>query len=492
MSPQLLILTSVFLPVLLGAAFPFLKFLSSRKAKMWFAGCVLFVSVALTAATCICYAGCKAFTAFTLADVLEVNLYVDNISVLFAGLISFVWCAAFIYAVDYMKHEEEENRFFACFLMVYGVLIGLCFPANLIAMYLFYELMTITSMPMVLHERTKESVMAGLKYLFYSIAGAFLALFFIFYMAAAGFSLNFVPGGIANLSTLAVNKDLLYLATFLSIVGFGSKAGLFPLHSWLPTAHPVAPTPASGVLSGVITKCGVLAIVRVVFFYVGADTLRGTWVQYAWLILTLFTVFMGSMLAYKEPLIKKRLAYSSVSQVSYILFGFATLNPFAVAGALLHVIFHSFIKNTLFYAAGAYIEKTGKRRVDEYMGIGKSMPLTTWCFTIAGLALVGIPPLPGFVSKWYLAIGSLKSDIGALAWLGPLILLVSALLTAGYLLPVTIKGFLPGKDFPKQEYSETDKLMLAAMLILTTGIVILGIFSKPIYDYIFSAITFLS
>lgn len=164
------------------------------------------------------------------------------------------------------------------------------------------------------------------------------------------------------------------------------------MHGWLPTAHPVAPAPASAVLSGVITKAGVLGIIRSVYYVAGPDMIKGTWVQYTWIILSILTIFMGSMMAYKEKVLKKRLAYSTVSQVSYILFGLSVMQPIAFVGALMHVIFHSLVKNTLFVSAGAIICKTGKTKVRQLVGIGKEMPVTMWCFTLVSLTLIGIPP----------------------------------------------------------------------------------------------------
>lgn len=479
MNGNYLFLVGIFLPIILGIALPFLKCLKNRKAKLVYVAVALIISGAVNALVLLGVGG-DSLLFFKITDTLPVLLRTDGISKVFAWLTTIVWIVVGFYAFGYMKHEEEEERFFAFYLMVYGVLMGLDCSGNLVSMYIFYELMTLTSLPLVLHERTKESVMAGLKYLFYSIAGAFLALFFIFVVYSNGASLEFVKGG--TLTADMFSKGVVKTAVFLAIIGFGCKAGMFPLHAWLPTAHPVAPSPASAVLSGVITKAGVLAIIRVIYYIAGAENLRGSWVQTAWIALTLFTVFMGSMLAYKEPLLKKRLAYSTVSQVSYVLFGLSVLNPVAAVGALMHVIFHSFIKNTLFMAAGAYIEETGCKRVDELTGIGKKMPVTTWCFTLVGLALVGIPPLSGFVSKWYLASGALDSETGIFTWLGPVILLISALLTAGYLLPVTIKGFLPGKDSGPFERKEAPAIMLVPMIILTAGAVLLGIFAGPLYD----------
>jgi len=337
---------------------------------------------------------------------------------------------------------------------------------------------------MVLHTRTKEAVAAALKYLFYSIFGASLALVGFFFMNAYG-SIEFVAGGTLDPAKVAGNEATLLVVFFLVIVGFGAKAGMFPLHGWLPTAHPVAPAPASAVLSGVITKAGVLAIVRVVFYQVGADFLRGTWVHYAWMTLALITVFMGSMLAYKEKLFKKRLAYSSVSQVSYVLFGLSTLTPIGMIGALMHVVFHSVVKDALFMCAGAVIYKAHITKVEDLTGIGKRMPIVMWCFTIASITLVGIPPTSGFVSKWFLATGSLQSGCGAFTWIGPAVLLTSALLTAGYLLTISIKAFLPGADFDysKLEKCEPNKFMTVPLIILATAAVVFGIYATPLMNF---------
>ena len=241
-------------------------------------------------------------------------------------------------------------------------------------------------------------------------------------------------------------------------------------------------------LSGVITKAGVLGILRVVFFLVGPDFLRGTWVQGLSMGLALVTVFLGSMLAFKESLLKKRLAYSTVSQVSYVLFGLFTLTPLGFVGALLHVVCHSLIKNTLFMGAGAIIEKTGKTRADELTGIGKQMPIVIWCFTLVSVALIGIPPTGGFVSKWYLANGSLSMGAGVYAWLGPVVLLVSALLTAGYLLPISTRGFFPGDkaDLAALPKAEPTALMTVPMIALTALAVLIGMFPGTFISFFLS------
>ena len=236
------------------------------------------------------------------------------------------------------------------------------------------------------------------------------------------------------------------------------------------------PAPASAALSSIIVKMGVFGVMRVVYYLFGADFLRGTWVQYTWITLTLITVFLGSMLAYREKVFKKRLAYSTVSQVSYILFGMALLHPVALTGSLLHILFHAVIKSALFMSAGAVIYKCGVERVDEMRGIGKKMPKIMWSFTLCALALIGIPPASGFISKWYLATGSLATGMPFVSWFAPVVLLISALLTAGYLLPISIDGFFPGPDFDYEHLEKKDPTnqMVVPVMILAGLAVLFG------------------
>ncbi len=414
---------------------------------------------------------------------------IDGMSMLFTGLLAVVWLFVGVFSFEYMKHEDETEHteahtrslkgttFYGFYLLVLGVMTGVGFAGNLVTFYLFYEFMTLLSMPFVLHTMTKEAIFAAKKYLFYSVAGAALALFGFSFLYSVGGSITFTPGGIFTNGLTTGKESILLVAAFLMILGFGTKAGMFPMHGWLPSAHPVAPAPASAVLSGVITKTGVLGIIRVVFYLFGADILRGTWVQYAFVALTLITVFMGSMLAYKEQVFKKRLAYSTVSQVSYVLFGISLMHPVAFVGALLHIVYHSVIKCTLFLNAGAVIYKTGKTKVEELTGIGKEMPVTMWTFTIASLGLVGIPPVCGFISKWYLCQGALDTGLGVVEYLGPAVLLISALLTAGYLISITIQGFFPGVsfDYAGLKKKEPNYLMLVPMFVFAVLAVLFGI-----------------
>lgn len=488
MSQSVLILSAIFIPILWGLVLLVKPEFKSRKALLLASGAGLVVAGVLGSAVIL--GGEQEVFLLTFGKNMNIFFSVDNVSRLFAVVVTVVWMLAGFYAFEYMKHEKEEKRYFGFYLLVFGVLYALVFAGNMVTYYLFYEMMTLLSMPLVLHSKTKEAIMGGLKYLFYSLFGAYMVLFGIYFLNKYALTLNFTAGGALDMQAVAGNEGILLVAAFAMIVGFGVKAGMFPLHAWLPTAHPVAPAPASAVMSGIIVKMGVLGMLRVVYYLFGADFIRGTWVQSVWLVLSLITVFMGSMLAYREKVMKKRLAYSTVSQISYILFGMALLVPEGLTGSLLHVVFHAVIKSALFLCAGAIIYKTGKTSVDELKGIGKEMPVTIWCYTFASAALIGIPPASGFISKWHLAIGALDSGIATFSWLGPVVLLVSALLTAGYLLPITVNGFLPGADFDyeKLEKKEPVKMMVIPIMILAVLAILLGVFPSTLTKFISSIV----
>lgn len=484
MNESVSLLTAILFPVFMGIILLFLKETEKRKNLLIYVGAVLGLTGLLVVKALT--VGDTEILLFELMENVPVVLKLDGFGKFFLVIVTVVWILAGCFSFTYMKHEKKENRYFGFYLITFGVLIGLGCAGNLITMYAFYEFMTLASFPLVIHNQSREAIMAGLKYLLYSFFGAYMALFGVFFLCRYTDTLTFTPGGTLNMELAAGHESLLLVTACLMIVGFGVKAGMFPLHAWLPTAHPVAPAPASAALSGIIVKAGVLAIVRTIFYMFGADFIRGTWVQYLFMTLALITVFMGSMLAFREKVLKKRLAYSTVSQLSYILFGIALLNPVGLTGSMIHMAAHAFIKCALFLCAGAIIFQTGITTVDGLKGIGKKMPVTIWCFTIVSLGLIGIPPTGGFISKWYLATGALDSGIGGFQYAGPIILLVSALLTAGYLLPVTIRGFFPGADFDYTNLKkcEPSKWMTIPLVILAVLSVVIGMFPNGPVEYI--------
>ena len=474
----------VLFPVLGGIALPFLGLGENRLRRQTYVASVaglniLFVIIALCIAN-------SELRLFRITSSVCMVLKVDNLSRFFLILVSLLWLAVTFYAFEYIKHEGKDIRFFSFFLMTLGVIAGICMAGNFFTLYLFYELMTLITYPLVIHSETPEAMKAGSQYLMYSFFGAAFALAGFVFAAHFGKTTDFTAGGVLDQAKIAGSEPLLLVIFLLAFIGFGCKAGMWPLHAWLPAAHPVAPAPASALLSGVITKAGVLAIIRLTFFIFGADFIYGSWVQTTLMVMTLITVFMGSMLAYREKLLKRRLAYSTVSQVSYVLFGFTILSQTGFLGSMLHIIFHAVIKNVLFLCAGAIIYKTHKTYVYELKGIGKAMPVTMWCFTIASVALVGVPPTAGIVSKWSLAMGGITSNLPFLGLLGAGILLVSALLTGGYLITIFANAFFPGADFDygSLKNTEPNRLMTVPLVILSACCVLFGMFPGPLVDFI--------
>ena len=441
-----------------------------------------------------------AVTLFRLSDMVKISFSFDRIGVWFLAAVLLLYTCVLFYSFVYMRIEERDASFFAFYFISLGALIAVCSADNLVTIYFAFEITTLSTVPLVLHEQTKAAVAAGLKYLFYSIGGALLGLlgvFFVYYHAAG--EATFVPGGVLDPAKTAGMENTMYIVFFLAILGYATKAGMYPMHGWLPTAHPIAPAPASALLSGIIAKSGVLVIIRFVFYSVGADFLRGTWVQTAWMCLCMLTVFMGSMMAFREHNLKKRLAYSTISQISYVLLGLSLLTDDGLGGSLLQVMAHASAKACLFLCAGAFIYRYGLRDVRQLRGIGRTMPVVLWCLTIAAMSLVGIPPMGGFTAKWHLALASLNSGMGILGILAPVILIISALLTAGYLFPIMIDGFFPGEeetavdvegdvelDIDNDEHlsiEATPRMMWIPLICLCAASLAVGLFGNSIVSF---------
>ncbi|MBQ3724672.1 MAG: proton-conducting membrane transporter [Oscillospiraceae bacterium] len=389
-----------------------------------------------------------------ITETITFSLRLDAVGILFCCLTAFCWLLTIPYAHVYMPHQGGEPRFYAFLFATEAAVMGAALAADFMTLYLFFELTTVLSAPLVLHGQDDGALLGGAKYLYYSVGGAFLALFGMAVLQQHCATLAFVKGG----SLLPGHHTPLVLAAvFCAIVGFGAKAGLYPLHNWLPSAHPAAPAPASALLSGIIAKCGVLAILRLLYFVVGPEAIRGTWVQTAALTLTALTIALGSYMGCLERGLKKRLAYSSISQISYVLLGLFLLTERGVMGGMLQLFFHALAKIAIFQAAGAVILLTGNTRIDQFRGLGRRMPLTMACFTVVSLSLVGIPPFGGFWSKWYLATAALSAAPGALGYVIPAVLILSALLTAGYLAQPIIAAFFPGRDCPEALLTPVDE-----------------------------------
>ncbi len=421
------------------------------------------------------------FTAFNLTDKLPVMFKLDDTGRMFSAFTVIVWLLCGIFSYGYMKHAKHVKSYQGFYLLVLGVLLLLDYSGNMITFYIFYEFMTVLSVPLVIHDRTKEALFAGLKYLFYSLFGAYLVLYGFYFLCRYAPTLEFTLEGVFT-QGISENSGLILMSAMFMMLGFSVKAGMFPMHSWLTAAHPVAPGPASAVLSGVIVKCGVLGMVRCAYYIFGPSLLRGSYVQTVIMILSLITVLMGSTMALANKELKRRLAYSTVSQASYIVFGIVMFTADAYTGSCLHVIAHAFAKAGLFLCAGAIIHVTGKRNTEDLTGLGKSMPVTMWCFTVFALTLIGIPPTGGFMSKFYLCLGALKAGVGPFAYIGIAVLMISALLTVSYLLSISVKAFIPGKDFDysKVEYKDKSLLLTVPVVILAILAILCGVFANAI------------
>ena len=366
----------------------------------------------------------------------------DMLSFYLSLLIAFLWFVSTLHSVGYMAKEHAHERYYCFLLLALGGCMGTVFAGDLLGLFVFFEIMALASYVLVAHEEHTYAMFAGAKYLFMSI-GAGLAIFLglvITYQLAGTLTLDGF-GLIQEVSTFS-------LVAFIGfLLGFGIKAGIFPVHIWLPDAHPAAPSPVSALLSGVMIKVGAYGLIRVFYQVYGFEYIRALgWDQIA-LVLSTITILLGSALALLQDDLKRRLAYSSIAQIGYIVLGISLLSERAFTGALYHIFSHAFMKGCLFMIAGALIVKAGERRISYLGGIGRKMPITMIAFTLCSLSMVGIPPFNGFISKWQLSLGAL--DIGQPFYVG--LLIVSSLLNSAYYFPIVVTAFF---GTPKSESEE--------------------------------------
>lgn len=375
-------------------------------------------------------------------------LHGDALSLLFVSLSSVLWLATTIYAIGYLEKSPLQSRFFGYFSLCVSSTVGLALAGNLVTFLLFYELLTLATFPLVVHSGSREAIRAGRVYLAYTVGGGTLLLMGVALLHSVAGSPDFRAGGYLW-QFAGENAYTLKVAFALLILGLGVKAALVPLHSWLPRAM-VAPAPVSALLHAVaVVKAGAFGIVRVVYDVFGVEAMTELRLNEPLLILAATTIIYGSLKALQQQDIKRRLAYSTVSQVSYITLGVAIIGPVAVIGGLVHLVHQGMMKVTLFFCAGIFAETLGVHKIREMDGIGRRMPWTTAAFTLAALGMIGIPPVAGFISKWHLGMGALQVEKD---WvLG--ILLISSLLNAAYFLPPLYRAWFvsPPKVWPAEE-----------------------------------------
>ena len=437
-------------------------------------GAVLFVLVAALALT-VDWADAPRLVLAEPIDGLALALSPEPLGLMFALLASFLWPVTSVYAIGYMRahHEESQTRFYAAFAVSISAAMGVALAANMLTLFVFYEVLTVSTYPLVTHAGTDSARRAGRVYLGLlmgtSIVFLLLAMVWTWWLTG---TLEFTPGGVFGEESAFV-LDLLLV---LYVIGT-AKAALMPFHRWLPAAM-VAPTPVSALLHAVaVVKAGVFTILKVVVYLFGIDTVAEL-AAADWLAaLAALTILLGSLVAMTKDNLKARLAYSTISQLSYIILGAMLGVAAGVVGGGMHVVMHAFGKITLFFCAGAILVAAHKTRVSELDGLGRTMPLTMLAFLVGALSIVGLPPFGGTWSKWWLVQGTLDTGL----WMLTAVLLISSLLNVAYLVSIPMRGFFLAPPTPADGLREAPLPSLIAIAITTAGCVVLFLWAEPLY-----------
>jgi multicomponent Na+:H+ antiporter subunit D len=411
---------------------------------------------------------------------INIHLTVDTLGYYFGLVSSFIWLLATIYSTRYIDHNE--NRYYSFMAICNSFTIGAAFSQNMFTYFVFYEIMTLTVYPLIIHEETATARLAGTKYLIYTITAGAVLLFAILFQYFLGGDLSLVSYGTLGLET--ASRSALMVIFFAYFIGFGVKAAVVPLEGWVPDAHPAAPSPASALLSGIILKAGAFGLIRVVFNVFGLTLFKdlNLWIYLA--VIASVTIVITSVRALMQDDLKRRLAYSSSSQVSYILLGLALLSYDSVLGGIIHIAHHALMKACMFFCVGIMFIKTGKKNVSDMAGMGYRLPLTMICFSICALAMMGTPLTVGFISKWLLGSGAIQANKPFFV----IILLISALLNAAYFLPIIYTMFFKhSKDNEHAEVrfkGEVTPTMLWPTIVLASLVILAGIWDKiPGFPY---------
>ena len=395
---------------------------------------------------------------------------VDAFGLVFALTASFLWILVSFYSVGYMRalKEHAQTRYYFCFAIAIFGAVGVALSANLLSMFIFFEVLTVSTYPLVIHEQNEEALRAGRKYFAYLITAGVFLLFAIMLTYHLTGTTDFTNRGIKALAELGpAYKTTLVVLFFCFLLGF-MKAAWMPFHSWLPTAM-VAPTPVSSLLHAVaVVKAGVFGIVRIVCYIYGVDLMSSLGLGFVLACIAAFTMIVANLLAISQDNLKRRLAYSTINQLSYIILGAALLTSEGIRGAMLHIPFHGFMKITLFLCAGAIMVASGKKNISEMAGIGKRMPVTMLAFTICAFGMCGIPPACGFISKWFLCQGTLQA--GEMVFL--FVLLLASFLDVIYFFPIILtaffkkpEGVVEGEGAAAVEVKEAPLFMLVPLTL---------------------------
>ena len=407
---------------------------------------------------------------------IELKFRVDALGLAFATTASFLWIVTTAYSIGYMRtlKEREQTRYFACFAIALFSAIGVAFAANLFTLFLFYEILSIMTYPLVAHNEDAAGLEGGKKYLVYLVGAAkiFLLAAIVLTYKLTG-TLDFAKGGIFTSEMPA----LLVMITYICFLAGFAKAGIMPLHNWLPSAM-VAPTPVSALLHAVaVVKVGVFSVVRIIFDVMGIDIMSDLNLGIPTAFFVSFTIIMASVIALTKDDLKARLAYSTVSQLSYIILGVAILTPDAMMGGILHIANHAVSKITLFFCAGAIYASSHLKKISMMGGLGRKMPLTMIAFTVGAFSMIGVPAFAGFTSKWYMAVGAIDAGTSSLMF----VLLASTVLNAAYFLPVIIMAFF-GKEHPDSHMHEVKEAPLFCLIpLLITAVLTVVVAIWPGY-----------
>ncbi|MDP2357335.1 MAG: proton-conducting transporter membrane subunit [Beijerinckiaceae bacterium] len=412
----------------------------------------------------------------TLLPGLELVLRVDPLALLFLTLSAFLWFLTTIYAIAYFHNGKDLSRFFGFFSLCVAATTGIALSGSFVTFFIFYELLTLATWPLVIHNGDQASISAGRRYLVYTMCGSALLLAAIVWLESLVGPIEF-----ARRNALAgLDEWTLRLAFALLVAGLAVKAAMVPLHGWLPNAM-VAPAPVSALLHAVaVVKAGAFGIVRVIYDVYGVALVDGIGVGLPLAVMASLTIVYGSLRALQQNDIKRRLAYSTVSQVSYIVLGASLFGPYATIGGLAHLVHQGLMKITLFFCAGSLAKQIGVTRIDQLDGVAHRMPLTMSAFSIAALGMIGIPPIAGFISKWYLGFGAVQAGQ---AWV-LLVLAASSLLNAAYLLPLLARAWLRSSPEPTSEKRnpESDRWLIWPPLITAAAALAAGVFAGFVYS----------
>lgn len=413
-------------------------------------------------------------TLFEIAPGVGLSLVADPLGVYFALIASGLWIVTSVYAIGYMRGhgEKKQTRFFAAFAMSLSSTIGVAFAGNLLTFILFYELLTLATYPLVVHKENKDALRSGRMYLGYALTAGLLLLAAAGWIYARTGTLDFAPGGIIAEGIFSDGELMLLFG--LLIAGVGVKAGIMPLHSWLPAAM-VAPTPVSALLHAVaVVKSGAFGVLRVVGFVIGPAMMTAYGLDVLLASFAGATILLASIIALRQDNLKKRLAYSTIGHLSYIVMGAALAAPGALLGSILHLSAHALMKITLFFCAGAIQVHAHRSEISSLNGLGRAMPWTFGAFAVGSLGLAGIPPVNGFISKWWLVIGSMETGNKAVLC----VFLLSGILNAAYFFPIVIRAFFlpPNEDAEHPVRGEASPWMVVPLCLTALLAIVFGLF----------------